>query len=106
MLPAENLDNKIKEFWPKNGPPTQEIEKYVKKFMEGNLSSAEASICKLAATEMQCKVADQCLQLFGGYGYMREYKISRAYVDARVQRIYGGTSEIMKELISRSFLGR
>ncbi len=82
------------------------VEKYVEKFMSANLSSAEASICKLAATEMQCKVADQCLQLFGGYGYMREYKISRAYVDARVQRIYGGTSEIMKELISRSIVGR
>ncbi|MFT5211725.1 MAG: acyl-CoA dehydrogenase, partial [Flavobacterium sp.] len=82
------------------------VEKYVAKFMEGSLTSAEASICKLAATEMQCKVADQCLQLFGGYGYMKEYKISRAYVDSRVQRIYGGTSEIMKELISRSIVGR
>ncbi|MFT7685788.1 MAG: acyl-CoA dehydrogenase [Candidatus Azotimanducaceae bacterium] len=82
------------------------VEKYVDKFMDGDLSSAEASMCKLAATEMQCKVADQCLQLFGGYGYMKEYKISRAYVDSRVQRIYGGTSEIMKELISRSIVGR
>ena len=82
------------------------VEKYVDKFMKGNLSSSEASMCKLAATEMQCKVADQCLQLFGGYGYMKEYKISRAYVDSRVQRIYGGTSEIMKELISRSIVGR
>jgi alkylation response protein AidB-like acyl-CoA dehydrogenase len=55
---------------------------------------------------MQGRVADTCLQLYGGYGYMREYGVSRAYVDARVQRIYGGTSEIMKELISRSVLGK
>ncbi|HJL61412.1 MAG TPA: acyl-CoA dehydrogenase family protein [Pseudomonadales bacterium] len=81
-------------------------EKYVDKYMNGDLTTAEASICKLAASEMQCRVADRCVQLFGGYGYMKEYKISRAYVDARIQRIYGGTSEIMKELISRSLVGR
>ncbi len=79
-------------------------EKYVQKFMAGELSSAEASMLKLAASEMQGEVVDQCLQLFGGYGYMKEYRISRAYVDARIQRIYGGTSEIMKELISRSIV--
>ena len=81
-------------------------EKYTKRFIDGELTSVEASMCKLAASEMQGKVADRCVQLFGGYGYMREYKISRAYLDARIQRIYGGTSEIMKELISRSLVGR
>mgnify|MGYP003345052581 CR=1 FL=1 len=81
-------------------------EKYIGQFMAGTLTSAEASMLKLAATEMQGRVADSCLQLFGGYGYMKEFKISRAYVDARIQRIYGGTSEIMKELIARSLLGR
>lgn len=81
-------------------------EKYTAKFIEGELTSEEASMCKLAASEMQGKVADRCVQLFGGYGYMKEYKISRAFVDARIQRIYGGTSEIMKELISRSLVGR
>jgi acyl-CoA dehydrogenase len=55
---------------------------------------------------MQCRVADQCLQLFGGYGYTSEYSISRFYVDARIQTIYGGSSEIMRELIARSMLGR
>jgi acyl-CoA dehydrogenase len=55
---------------------------------------------------MQCDVADQCLQLFGGYGYTTEYPISRFYVDARIQTIYGGTSEIMRELVARSILGR
>lgn len=76
------------------------------KYQRGELSATEASMAKLSSTELQCKVADECLQLFGGYGYMREYKISRAYVDARIQRIYGGTSEIMKEIISRDMLGK
>jgi alkylation response protein AidB-like acyl-CoA dehydrogenase len=79
-------------------------EKYIQQFIEGELTSAEASMLKLAASEMQGDVVDQCLQMFGGYGYMKEYRISRAYVDARIQRIYGGTSEIMKELISRSIV--
>lgn len=70
----------------------------------GALDAATASMAKVSATEMQGRVADTCLQLYGGYGYMREYGVSRAFVDARVQRIYGGTSEIMKELISRSVL--
>jgi len=72
--------------------------------MRGELDAATASMAKVSCTEMQGRVADTCLQLFGGYGYMREYGVSRAFVDARVQRIYGGTSEIMKELISRSVL--
>ena len=81
-------------------------EKSIALYMRGELTTEDASMLKLAATEMQGRVADQCLQLFGGYGYMKEYKISRAYVDARIQRIYGGTSEIMKELIARSIVGR
>lgn len=62
----------------------------------------EVSMAKYWCTDMQFEVADRCLQLFGGYGYMREYPISRHFVDARVQRIYGGTNEIMKELIARN----
>ena len=76
------------------------------KYQQGELSTVEASMAKLATTELQCKVADECLQLFGGYGYMMEYGISRAYMDARIQRIYGGTSEIMKEIIARDIVGR
>jgi alkylation response protein AidB-like acyl-CoA dehydrogenase len=67
-----------------------------------DLDVESAAIAKLTASELQCRVLDECLQLFGGYGYMREYPIARAWADARVQRIYGGTSEIMKELISRT----
>ena len=82
------------------------MEKYILRYVDGELTPSEASMCKLASSEKQGRVADQCLQLFGGYGYMREYKIARGFVDARVQRIYGGTSEIMKELISRELVGR
>ncbi|MDP3295721.1 MAG: acyl-CoA dehydrogenase family protein [Nevskia sp.] len=67
------------------------------------LTSADAPIAKLWCTEMRGRLVDSCLQFFGGYGFMREYEICRLYADARVQRIYGGTSEIMRELISRSF---
>lgn len=70
--------------------------------LAGSLDPPTAAMCKLFTTELQGRVLDACLQLFGGYGYMSEYPIARAYVDARVQRIYGGTSEIMKELIARS----
>ncbi|GAC1619814.1 MAG: acyl-CoA dehydrogenase family protein [Nevskia sp.] len=66
------------------------------------LSQADASIAKLWCTEMHGRLVDACLQFFGGYGFMREYEICRLYADARVQRIYGGTSEIMRELISRN----
>ena len=69
--------------------------------LEDKLDAATASMAKYWASEMQFKALDQCVQLFGGYGYMHEYPIARAWADARVQRIYGGTNEIMKELISR-----
>lgn len=66
------------------------------------LSPARAAKAKWWATELQMRVADRCLQLHGGYGYMKEYPVSRAFVDARIQTIYGGTTEIMKEIIGRS----
>jgi acyl-CoA dehydrogenase len=75
-------------------------------YAQENLTAEDAAMLKYASTEMQCKTIDQCLQLFGGYGYTTEYPISRFYTDARIQRIYGGTSEIMRELVARSILGR
>jgi acyl-CoA dehydrogenase len=72
------------------------------KAMRGALSAEVGAMCKLLGSEMQGKILDELLQLHGGYGFMSEYKISRAWVDARVARIYGGTSEIMKEIIARS----
>ena len=80
------------------------VEECKRLFADGELDAATVSMAKVSCTEMQGRVADSCLQFYGGYGYMREYGVSRAFVDARVQRIYGGTSEIMKELISRSVL--
>jgi len=71
---------------------------------DNKLDSAMASAAKYNMTELQCKVADECVQLHGGYGYMWEYGVARAYADARVQRIYAGTNEIMKELIARKIL--
>jgi alkylation response protein AidB-like acyl-CoA dehydrogenase len=69
--------------------------------LKGELDAARAALAKSWVSEQQCKVMDECLQLFGGYGYMIEYPIAELFVDARVQRIYGGTNEIMKELASR-----
>jgi len=68
----------------------------------GSLSGSDAAVAKLFCTEMQARVVDRCLQLFGGYGYVTEYPIARLYADARVTRIYGGTSEVMKSIISKS----
>ena len=69
---------------------------------DGELSGEDAAEAKWWCTEMQGRVIDACLQLHGGYGYMTEYPIARAYADARVTRIYGGTTEIMKEIVGRS----
>lgn len=68
----------------------------------GRLDPATASMAKMLLTDLEGEIIDECLQLFGGYGYMDEYPISRMYADARVQRIYGGTNEIMKLLIART----
>ncbi len=76
------------------------------KFARGEMTVDDAAILKLTTTEMQLRAVNECLQLFGGYGYTTEYPISRFYVDARIQTIYAGTSEIMKEVISRGILGR
>ncbi len=78
------------------------IDRCVEQLVAGKLDTATASMAKLWGAEQQGKVLDECLQLFGGYGFMNEYMITRMYADARVQRIYGGTSEIMKEVISRA----
>jgi alkylation response protein AidB-like acyl-CoA dehydrogenase len=78
------------------------VDKCLELVCAGKLDTATASMAKYWTTDLQCKVMDECLQLHGGYGYMWEYPITRAYADARVQRIYGGTNEIMKEVITRS----
>ncbi|NOZ02167.1 MAG: acyl-CoA dehydrogenase, partial [Deltaproteobacteria bacterium] len=69
--------------------------------MAGESLVREVSMAKYWVTDMQFEAADRCMQLFGGYGYMKEYLVSRFWADARAQRIYGGTNEVMKELIAR-----
>jgi len=78
------------------------VDKCTELLLANTLDTATASMAKYWCSDLQCKVMDECVQLFGGYGYMWEYPITRAYADARVQRIYGGTNEIMKEVITRS----
>ena len=78
------------------------VDDCVVRHQSGKLDVATAALAKFWLTDSQCDVIDRCLQLFGGYGYMLEYPIARMYADARVQRIYAGSNEIMKELVARS----
>jgi acyl-CoA dehydrogenase len=78
------------------------VDRCMELLMEGKLDTATASMAKMWASDIENRIIDECLQLHGGYGFMMEYPIAKAYVDARVQRIYGGTNEIMKEVIARS----
>lgn len=78
----------------------------VVRLLAGELTGETAAMAKYWLSDMQCRVIDRCLQLFGGYGYMWEYPVARAYADARAQRIYGGANEIMKEIISRGIQQR
>ena len=82
------------------------LEKHMAKYQRDEMTVTDAAMLKLAATEMQLTMVNECLQLFGGYGYTDEYPISRFYRDARIQTIYAGSSEIMKEVIARGILGR
>jgi acyl-CoA dehydrogenase len=78
------------------------VDQCLRELVAEKLTPEAAAVAKLWATETQGEVVDQCLQLFGGYGYMREYGIARRFVDSRVSRIYGGTSEIMKEIVGKA----
>ncbi|NBM14725.1 acyl-CoA dehydrogenase family protein [Streptomyces sp. GC420] len=81
------------------------MDRCIAEHSEGRLDAVHASMAKWWATELEKRVADRCLQLHGGYGYMTEYRVAKAFVDGRIQTIYGGTTEIMKEIIGRSLLG-
>jgi long-chain-acyl-CoA dehydrogenase len=80
---------------------TSHIDCCVRALNTGQLTSVDASKAKWWATELQKRIVDRCVQLHGGYGYMIEYPIARSFVDSRIQTIYGGTTEIMKEIIGR-----
>ena len=77
------------------------IDRCIELAVDNKLDSTDAAMAKMVATELQCKVVDECLQFFGGYGYMLEYPIAHAYIDSRIRRIAGGSSEVMREIISR-----
>ena len=78
------------------------VDQCILELNQKKLSVEKAAMAKYWVTDLQCKVMDECLQLHGGYGYMAEYPIAKGYVDSRVQRIYGGTNEIMKEIIGKA----
>jgi alkylation response protein AidB-like acyl-CoA dehydrogenase len=78
------------------------VDEFLKLHLEEKLTVEQAAMAKWYATEAQVRLNDRCLQLYGGYGYMREYPVARAFLDSRIQTIYGGTTEIMKEIIGRS----
>jgi acyl-CoA dehydrogenase len=78
------------------------VDRCIELHLEKKLDAVDAAAAKMLCTELQCKLVDDCLQFFGGYGYMLEYPIARAYIDSRVRRIAGGSSEIMREIIGRS----
>ena len=82
------------------------VDRQIEALNDGELSAEDAAESKWWCTEMQLRIITRCLQLFGGYGFMNEYPIARAYADARVQTIYGGTTEIMKEIIGRQITGK
>jgi alkylation response protein AidB-like acyl-CoA dehydrogenase len=77
------------------------VDRCIELHLKKELSAVDAAAAKLLCTELQCKVVDECLQFFGGYGYMWEYPIARAYADSRIRKIAGGTSEVMREIIGR-----
>ena len=106
LADMQNTKFKIAEIATKVKVARTFIDRCVEQQVAGTLDTATASMAKLWCTETQCQIVDECLQLFGGYGYMNEYLIGRMYTDSRIQRIYGGTSEIMKEVISRAVLSR
>ena len=78
------------------------VDECIMELNEGKLSNEKASMAKYWISELACKVIDQCLQLHGGAGYMMEYPIAKQYADIRISRIFGGTNEIMREIIGRS----
>ena len=98
----QNTQFKLAEMKTNLGVGWAYLDQCLNKINEGTLGAEEGAMAKLWTTETGNKIVDDCLQFFGGYGYMREYPISRLFVDSRVRRIYGGSSEIMKMVIART----
>ena len=106
IMQFQNTRFKLAECLTKTKVARAFLDECIADHLRGELSVEKAAMCKYWTTDTQGEVLDACLQLHGGYGFMQEYDIAEMWTDARVQRIYGGTNEIMKELISRSFAGK
>lgn len=102
LMDLQNTRFKLAECQTKADVTRAFLDSCMEKLTRNELTAADASKAKWWATQVQCEVMDDCLQLFGGYGYMSEYPISKLYTDARAQKIYGGANEVMKELIARA----
>ena len=102
ILQFQNTKFKLAECKTKTTVARAFLDNCIDEHLHGELTVEKAAMCKYWITDTQGEVLDECLQLHGGYGYMQEYAIAEMWTDARVQRIYGGTNEIMKELISRN----
>jgi len=102
ILDFQNTRFKLAELKTKARVARVFVDDCTARHLTGELDVATAAMAKYYVTDLQCELIDECLQFFGGYGYMWEYPIARLYADARVQKIYGGTNEIMKELIGRT----
>ncbi|MGW0148567.1 acyl-CoA dehydrogenase family protein [Streptomyces sp. NPDC003333] len=100
----QHIRFEIAEMATENAVTRAFLDRCVAEHSAGELDAVRASMAKWWATELNKRVVDRCLQLHGGYGYMSEYRVARAFLDSRIQTIYGGTTEIMKEIIGRSFL--
>jgi len=101
----QNTQFKLAEMFTEQCAARAFLDQVILEYMQGKKVTVEASQCKLLCSEILKRHVDECLQFFGGYGYMMEYPIAKAYIDARVQTIYAGTSEIMKEIIASKGLG-
>jgi alkylation response protein AidB-like acyl-CoA dehydrogenase len=97
----QNTQFKLAELQTEATVGRQFVDKCIEVFMKGELSAVDAAMAKMWLSNMHCKVVDECLQLFGGWGYMWEYPIARAYADARIVKIAGGSIEVMKHIIGR-----
>ena len=102
LMDFQNTRFKLAEAKSKADVTKAYVNECVVKLIEGKLDAVDGATAKWWGSQMQCEVVDECLQLHGGYGYMMEYPVARAYADSRVQKIYGGANEIQKELIARS----
>jgi acyl-CoA dehydrogenase len=102
----QNTRFKIAELYAEAMAKRVFVDRCIELHLRKELSAVDAAAAKMLSGELQCRVVDECLQFFGGYGYMLEYPIARAYIDARIRKIAGGSSEIMREIIGRSIFGK